>query len=86
MIEKIEYNQPLQGASSIVPNAKKAVKDNEQDVTVNVDYSTLIDKAIQSSQEDSQLIEKARESIRTGEIDSFANIREAAKNMFSFGI
>lgn len=86
MIDKIEHNQPMSGASSIVPNAKKALCDIDLDISINTDYSSLVEKAKQCSQTDEEIIEKARESIRTGELESMINIQKAAEKIITFGI
>ena len=86
MIDKIDNNQPLTGASAIYPNAKRALPDNDLDVSINTDYPALIEMALKSSQNDAEIIEKARESIRTGELESQASIQNAAENIFNFGI
>ena len=86
MIDKIENNQLLNGASAIYPKAKRALPDNDLDVSINTDYPTLIEMALKSSQTDAEIIEIARESIRTGELESYANIRKAAENIITFGI
>ena len=86
MIDKIDNNQPLSGTPSRLPNAKKALIDIDLDISINTDYSTLIDKALKSSQTDAEIIEKARESIRTGELESQANIQKTAENIITFGI
>ena len=86
MIEKIDNNQPLSGASSMFPNEKKTLPDSDLDVKVNADYSSLINKAINSSETGPEIIEKARESIRTGELESLANFLKAAENILTLGI
>ena len=86
MIDKIDNNQPLSGAASMFPNEKQVLPDNDLDIAVNVDYSSLIQMAVESSQADSEVIEKARESIQTGEIESLENFQKAAENIVTLGI
>ena len=86
MIDKIVNNQILSNASSMLPNTKKTLKNNGLDVSINTDYSSLVEMAAKSSQTDENIIEKARESIRTGELESMENIQNAAENIFTFGI
>ena len=86
MIDRIDNNQPLTGASSMFSKAKRAFSDNDLDVSINTDYSSLIEMAIKSSQTDAELIEKARELVRTGELESLRNFRETAENIVTFGI
>jgi hypothetical protein len=86
MIDRIDNNQLLPGASSKFPNAKRILSGNDLDVSINGDYSSLIEMAIKSPQTDEEMIEKARESILSGEIDSPQNILKAAENIITYGI
>jgi len=86
MINKIENNQLLSSASSILHNTKKTFNNIGLDVSINKDYSSLVEMAKQSQQTDTEIIEKARESILSGELESMVNIQKAAENIFTFGI
>ena len=86
MIDKIDNNQIIANASSVFSNAKKATNKTGLDISINSDYSSLVEKAKQSQQDNDQVVEKARETIRTGELESIANILNAAENIFRFGI
>jgi hypothetical protein len=84
----INTNQPLMEseASSRQPNSAGALPDNDKDVSVQVDYGALIDKAIQRPQKDTQLVQQARKLLLSGQLESDQNIREAAQNILKFGI
>jgi hypothetical protein len=86
MIDRVDNNQPLAGASSMFSNKKRALTDNDLDVSINSDYSFLIEMAMKSSQTDSELIEKACELVRTGELESPQNFQKAAEKIITFGI
>ena len=86
MIDRIDNNQPLAGVSSMFQNTKRASTDNDLDVSINGDYSSLIDKAMKSPQADTEIIEKARELLQTGELESPQNILKAAENIITLGI
>jgi anti-sigma28 factor (negative regulator of flagellin synthesis) len=86
MINKIENNQLLSSASSMLQNTKKTFDNIGLDVSINTDYSSLVEMAKQSQQTDVDVIEKAREAIRSGELESMVNIQNAAENIFTFGI
>ncbi len=86
MINKIENNQLLSSASSMLQNTKKTFNNIGLDVSINTDYSSLVEMAKQSQQADDEVIEKAREAIRSGELESMVNIQKAAENIFTFGI
>ncbi|MBN1974882.1 MAG: hypothetical protein JW787_14675 [Sedimentisphaerales bacterium] len=70
----------------MLTNAKRALSDNDLDISINTNYASLIEMAKNSSQTDEEVIEKARESIRTGELESKTSIQKAAENILAFGI
>ena len=88
MIDKIDANPPLMesGSSSGQPNSAGALPDNDTDVSVQVSYAHLIDKAMQKPPTDTQLVERARALLLSGELETRRNIREAAENIRKFGI
>lgn len=86
MIDRIDNNQPLSGASSMFSKANRALTDNDLDVSINGDYSTLIELAMKSQKSEAEIIEQARESLRTGEFESPQSIQKAAENIITFGI
>ena len=86
MIDRINNNQPLGGASSMFQNSRKVWTDKDLDVSINGDYSSLVEMAVKSSQNDENIIEQARESILTGELETPENILSAAENIITFGI
>ena len=88
MIDKIEINQfPIESGSSLKQiNTGSASPDNDMDVSVQVDNANLIKKAMQIPQSDPQHIERAKEALLSGQLESPANILEAAKNLYDFGI
>ncbi len=86
MIDKIENNQIISNTSSMLTNTKRTFNNVGLDVSINTDYSSLVEMAKQNQQTDEEIIEKARESIRTGELESMINIQAAAENIFTFGI
>ena len=86
MIDKIDNNQFLSAASSLIQNTKKALPDKDLEIKINADYSALIEKALSSSEDESEIIEKARKAIRSGELESLQNFQKAAENIITFGI
>ena len=89
MIDKIEpNNQPLieSGSSSGQPNPPGALRGNDVDVSIQVNYASLVDKAMQPPETDDQLVRQARELLLSGELDSEDIIRGAAKNILKYGI
>lgn len=88
MIGKIDSNQlPLEpGTSPRQSNVAGALPDNDADVSVQVKYAHLIQKAMQQPQTDTQRVQRARDLLLSGQLESPGNIREAAENIVKFGI
>jgi len=89
MLEKVDNNQIqnfLEKPLSRLPGSKPAVSGNDVDVSVQVDYASFIDTAMQTPKTDSQAIEKARQLLLSGQLESPENIKQAAENIITFGI
>lgn len=89
MIDKINTNQVrelLEESSSRKPKSRGAVPNDGADVSVQVNYAALIDKAMQPSQKDVDAVNAARKLLLSGLLESKQKIREAAKNIIKFGI
>ncbi len=89
MIDKIGINnQPLieSGSSTGQPNSSGALRGNDVDVSIQVNYASLIDKAMQPPKTDDQLVRQARELLLSGKLDSKDIIRAAAENILQYGI
>ncbi|MHC4430256.1 MAG: hypothetical protein ACYS14_02335 [Planctomycetota bacterium] len=88
MIDKLVTNQSM--IESSVPSGQskpaKPVPNNDADVSVQVNYAAMIDEAVQEPKDDAQRIERARELLRSGQLDSPENIREAADKIATYGI
>ena len=89
MIEKVDTNQIqgfLEKSSSRQPNSAAALTGNDADVSVQVDYASFIDRAMQTPQTDTKTVQRARELLLSGQLESSENIRKAAKNIIEFSI
>ncbi len=88
MIEKIELNQPLieSGISPKHPNSNNASTDNNTDASVHVDYACFINMAMQLPQSNTQQVERAREALISGQLDTPENTCKAAENITKYGI
>ena len=89
MIDKIgTNNQPLieSGSSSGQPNPPGTLRGNDVDVSIQVNYASLVDKAMQPPETDDQLVRQARELLLSGELDSEEIIRGAAEDILEYGI
>lgn len=89
MIDEVDTNQIrdfLEKSSSRQPNSAGALPNDDADVSVQVNYASLIDNAMQSPQTDTQAVQRARELLLSGQLESPENVREAAENIVNFGI
>ena len=89
MIEKINTSQTqelVEKLSSKQPNSAGASPNNAADASLQLDYASLIDKAAQNPQTDTNAVKRAQELLMTGQLESSQNIREAAENISKFGL
>ena len=89
MIEQIgTNNQPLieSGPSTGQPNPSGALRGNDVDVSVQVNYASLVDKALQQPKTDDQHVRQARELLLSGKLESEDIIKGAVENILKYGI
>jgi len=89
MIENINTNQPqnlLENSSSSQPGSAGAAQNNQPDVSLKVEYASLIDKAAQIQQTDTNALQQAKELLASGRLESPQNFQEAAENIIKFDI
>ncbi len=89
MIEKVDTNQIqnfLEKTPSRLPSSTPVVSGNDADVSVQVDFASFIDAAMQTPKTDSQAIEKAKQLLLSGQLESPENIKQAAENILNLGI
>jgi hypothetical protein len=89
VIDKIGAKQIqdfLEKPLSEQPNSAGTPPDNGADVSLQVNYASLINKATQIPQEDVKAVQRAQELLLSGRLDCPENAREAAENVTKFGI
>ena len=89
MIEQINTNnQPLieSGSSTGQPVPPAAPRGNDVDVSIQVNYASLIDKAMQPPQNDDQRMQQARELLLSGKLDSDEIVNSAIENILLYGV
>ena len=89
MIDKIGSNdQPLieSGSSTGQPNPPGALRGNDVDVSIQVNYASLVDKAMQPPKTDDQRVRQALELFLSGKLESEEIIDGAVKNLLEYGI
>lgn len=85
MIENVKNNQ-IQGLAAQFLSKRQEAAKTAGSCETKVDFDALIDKAKQAENTDANAVEKARELLMSGQLDSPANIREAAESMIKYGI
>ncbi len=89
MVGKIQTNQIrelLEELSSRQLKSGGNAQNNNTDVSVQVNYASLIDRAMKAPPQDHNIVAAARELLRSDELISYKNCREAAENIIDFGI
>ena len=90
MIKHIHASQTQEAlAQQRVPRREKdlgAMPLSDPDVDVQVAFSDLIGKALVASDTTGSAVERAKELIAAGELDSPGRIREAAMHMLDAGL
>jgi len=59
---------------------------NDADASLQVDFGALIDKAAEAQPSDAKAVEKAKQLLQSGQLDTAENIMKAADNILKFGI
>ena len=87
MIEEINNGQ-IQAAGekplSNTSNQAKSVPENDADLSLQVNYASLINSAAQT--EDNNSVQQARQLLLSGQLVTLENIQEAAENIINLGI
>jgi hypothetical protein len=89
MIEKIDGNRIQDLFEKPTPkqvNQADAVAASSADASLQVNYAELIEKAMQVPQEDDKAVQRAKELLLSGQLESEDNIRAAAENIVNFGV
>ncbi len=89
MIEKIDtsqFQEPLEKPTPKQSSSTGPVPEDNIDVSIQVNYASLIDQATQPLQTDAEVIEQARKLLKSDQLVSLERIQEAVENMVKFGI
>jgi hypothetical protein len=68
------------------PDKKQSPSDSEMNVSFEVDWAALINKAIETKPEEAGAVERAQKLLLSGQLDSADNARRAAENIIDSGI
>ena len=68
------------------PDKKQSPSDNQMNVSFEVDWTALINKAIETKPQDAGAVERARKLLLSGQLNSMDNVRRAAENIVDSGI
>lgn len=88
MIDKINSNQiqELLAKSSRQSNSVETQNDNKLDASLEVNYASLIRKAMEAAESDDNAVQEAKELLSSGQLESEEKIRAAAENIIKFGV
>lgn len=89
MIEKVNNDQMpgfIEKSGLQGPDKKQLPAGNQMNVSFEVDWTALINKAIETKPEESQAVEDARKLLLSGQLDSIDSARRASKNIIDCGI
>ncbi|MCJ7674908.1 MAG: hypothetical protein MUO33_07120 [Sedimentisphaerales bacterium] len=89
MINKIDAHQiqdVLARQASQQASSAKVLADGGVDISLQVDYASLVNKAMLTEQSDAEAVRRASELLRSGQLESPENVRAAAENIVKFGV
>jgi hypothetical protein len=89
MIDKININPTRfdpDKSGPDQPGRPKSPVNQQTDATLQITCHTLMEQAVKMPASDTDAVQKAQELLRTGQLDTPANIRQAAENIVRFGI
>ena len=89
MIEKLNNNQISdiinESSAKQSDTARNSAK-TDGDASLQITFGSLIEKAKEIPEEDTNAVEQARKLISSGRLESPENIRKAAENIVKLGI
>ncbi len=89
MIDKIGTDRIRDVAEQSVARQTEAAKlppESQIDASLQVDYASLVEKALQVPETNPSAVEEARELLLSGNLDTLESAREAARNILEYGI
>jgi len=89
MIDKIDANQireTLEKSAAQLPDPNSSPVNNRTDASLQADFASLVENAGQPPQTNAQTVQRARELLASGQLDTPQNIRAAAQDIVDYGI
>ena len=89
MIDRVHNNQVsdiLRDTSARQPNCPPSSAESKADASLQVSCEPLLERAQQTPVDDANALERARQLLMSGQLDSPENIRKAAENIIDFGV
>jgi len=89
MIDKININpirDQVDGPPAGQSGRAKQLPNAQADATLQINFDRLIEQANKIPAEDTDAVQKARQLLQSGQLDTPANIKEAAENILKFGV
>ncbi len=87
MIDKIENQPPIEiNPAAGQGNQPRPLPKSGDDVSIQVDFAGLIEKAMQPPDDEAQRVAEARQLLLSGELESPQSIRETAEAIVNRGV
>lgn len=89
MIDKINANQireTLEKSAALLPDAGIPRVDTRTDVSLQTDFASLIENAVQAPQTDEQAVQHAKKLLASGQLETPENFIDAAMRIIDLGI
>jgi len=58
----------------------------EVDATLQIQYAPLVAEAIQTSETDLEAVQRAKDLLASGQLDTIGNLRQAAQDLLDHGV
>ena len=88
MIEGINSSQNENLLKSLLPKQLngEAVSDTTGDASLQVDWASLINQAVEVDDDDAEAVQRAQELLLSGQLEDEVNIDEASENILTLGV
>jgi hypothetical protein len=89
MIDKINNDKITEFAEKLAntqPDRPKSPQDSPKSDSIQVSFADLVDQAVKASDANPDIVQKAKQLLNSGQLDTPENIRSAAENILKSGI
>jgi hypothetical protein len=86
VIERIDNNQIQNFLAKSTNQTGPAGSAPDEDAQLQVNYASFIDQAQQAPETDAAAVQRARQLLLSGQLDSSEIIHQAAENIINYGV